>query len=85
MICGHCEVGGYINEEANERLWFYGITDTAPVRAIARKWHSKCEGHGCVCQHVLGDVINPVDVSTEERRKAHVTLGTRFRKFLDDV
>lgn len=85
MICEKCQVGGYINEEANERLWFYGISDATDVRALARMWHARCSGPGCTCQHVLGDVINPLDVSTEERRKAHATLGERFRKFLENV
>jgi hypothetical protein len=85
MICENCQVGGYINEEANERLWFYGISDAAEVQALARMWHGKCNSPGCTCQHVLGDVINPSDISTEERREMHVTLSERFRKFLKNV
>lgn len=80
MICGNCRVAGYINEEANEQP---NEADPEKARDIARSWHRKCKG--CTCQHVVGDVIDPLAVSRETRRAAHAALGARLRRFLGNA
>ena len=86
MICDKCEIGGYINEEANELLLLHAVKpDAGEIREMARGWHDMCRGRGCVCQHVVGDAIDPLAISAESRRAVHATLGERFRRFLSSV
>lgn len=82
MICDKCEVAGYINEEANERYWSATALTVADIRELAERWHHLCRGKGCCCQHVVGDVIDPLTVSTETRCAAHAAIGDKFRRFL---
>ena len=83
MICGKCEVAGYINEEANEQYWSATALTVDDIRELALAWHGMCKGKGCCCQHKVGDVIDPLAVSTETRRAAHAAIGDKFRKYLE--
>lgn len=81
MVCENCKVAGFINEEAIEAIEKQPEAVDA-ISDMARSWHGKCRDRGCVCQHVVGDVIDSYGVNPETRRTAHEKLSTKFRRFL---
>jgi hypothetical protein len=85
VICPNCEVAGYVNEEANERMWDKGTAAVGPLREMARKWHRKCKDKGCACQHIVGDLINPIDVPEVIRRQAHAAKHRKFRHHIEQL